>query len=395
MKIAHTCSNSNSGMANVARDEVMAERKLGVDARMVFPEKHRFSPAFTGQGSEGIKVGDIAWARKADVLVIHSGLRAGEEKWLKPRIAVAHGNPYHCFILERVGSLNSYTTTANFGRMPYCHKVVTYWELDVPYWEAIMPAEKVAYVPASVNLDEWQPGPPDADTFEPLSGDINIVSTSRMRATLDPFPVWNAFRLFAKRFPDKKVKLHIYGSDADFTGTPPLFGPLYREGRLGHLMPSAPSSALKRIYHTADMCITAHRTESLTVRESMACGCPVVGDITLKATPYTAPVHDARAYAEVMYRAYMDGQRLGRDGISAATRADAEKHFQPEPTARAFIKLCEEAMAADRPECKMRVAKEGEEVTGIMWETGMSAGDADPAAYDYPGKPIDGEGMDL
>lgn len=367
LKIAHTCNNSNSGMANAARDEVMAERKLGVDARMIFPMEHKFSPAFTGRGAEGVEVGDIAWAMASDVLVVHSGLDAGEEKWKKPRISVAHGNPYHSFISERMGGITPYRAMTDQAKMPFCYKLVTYWALDVPYWEAVTRPGMVALVPLSVNLDEWQPGPPKPEFFGSLKGDINIVSTSRFRATCDPFPVWNAFNVFADKFPDKNVRLHIYGMDADFTGTPPLFGPLYRKERLGHLMPSATADDLRTIYHSADMCITAHRMETLTVRESMACGCPVVGDITLKDTCYAAPIHDAYAYAEKMYEAYSVQQALGREAVAQETRKVAERLFPQEPTARAFIKLCKEAVEAKKQRgTSVRLAPHSEMDDGVM-----------------------------
>lgn len=417
LRIAHTCANSNSGMANVVRDEVMAERKLGVDARMIFPREHKFSPAFTGRGAEGVEVGDIQWAQAADVLVVHSGLNAGENKWKKPRIAVAHGNPYHSFISERMGGMTPYRAITDQAKMPFCYKLVTYWALDVPYWEAVTSPGMVALVPLSVNLDEWQPGPAKPEFFGSLRGDINIVSTSRFRVTLDPFPVWNAFNVFADKFPDKKVRLHIYGTDADFTGTPPLFGPLYRKQRLGHLMPSVTADDLRTIYHSADMCITAHRTESLTIRESMACGCPVVGDITLETTPYAAPIHDAREYANEMLEAYEDRQSAGTAAHSRSMRELAEKHFQPEPTARAFIKLCEEAVEAKKPRgMSIRPAPPSEMDDGVILapktrqlkddndpeiqkalgrEPVEVAGNADPTAFDYPGLPVDGEGAEF
>lgn len=347
MKIAHTSANSNSGLAHVARDEVMAERRLGVDARIVYPEEHTFLPVFTGTGSEGVVVGSIDWARdEADVIVSHSGLGGGEEEWEKPCLVVAHGNPYHSFEMERAGHGTAYSIMASKGSRRFCHKVVTYWEIDAQYWRNILPEGMVTVVPLSVNLEKWTTGPPEPEFFRARLGDINVLSTGRYRATCDPFPVWNAFNVFADKFPEKNVRLHICGLEADFSATGPIFNALHYRERIGDIIVSATADELRSMYRTADMCIVAHHTESLTLREAMACGCPVVGDRPLKTTPYTAPVHDANMYADAMKRAYDDGQRLGRDGIARATRADAEKHFQPEATAKAFIALCEEAIAA-------------------------------------------------
>lgn len=334
MKVAHLTACTTSGMMVSTIEEVAAEVRAGVDARLVYNSGSHVAKEVPLAGPEFIQ--------DADICVIHSGATGGDDCLGKPFFFVAHGSPQLCFRLERLHSFTAYSIPDKIINRPNCEGIITYYENHVPFWQNLAPDGKVFFIPPSVDLDKWCPGPAVPGIFGERAGDINIVSTARWREADDPFEAVNAVFHFAKLYPDKKVRLHLYGVGGSWAGLVPLLNHLHRKGLLGVNMPM--SDRLVDVYRSADMCITNHKANARTVRECLACGCQLVGDEQLKVTPYRASRDCIPAYVEAMRRAYQGilDIPVKRKNLN---RIAAEDNFNPGVKATRYIELYERALA--------------------------------------------------
>ena len=77
------------------------------------------------------------------------------------------------------------------------------------------------------------------------------------------------------------------------------------------------AKGLEHVYRAADCTITAHQIDVRTVREAMACGCPVVRITDIENTGVDAALKSDRNYI----------------------RKQAEQRFNPETTAKQFREI--------------------------------------------------------
>jgi len=331
MKVVHTAQVTphRCGLYETARDLVMAERALGIDARLLDPRM--------SSDDRGAPMAATAFAEQADVVVNHSALGPCE-KMDKPIVHVMHGRPRSSFLLEVAGSTKVYTYLAAQAKDARFKAFVTLWPEYVPYWSAILPPEKVKAVPAPVNLSEWTPDGPSGYGFHGKGGEINVVCSDVWRMDVDPYWSVNAFIHFARKHP--KAKLHLYGTSKDRQKWAPLLAVVKGAGALGELTGFV--SGLANVYRAADMLLTPHRIATRTVREALACGCSVVMGPGNDYTPYTADPERLLDVTEAMERCLTD-RRADAGGARDANRQRAERYFDPVATARAMKAILEEA----------------------------------------------------
>jgi len=335
MKIAHLAcvTPHRSGLYETARDLVAGERTLGLDAFIVDPLK-------PGKGEDrGVPFDDFDSARAADVWVNHSGLPKEIDKH-PPAIHVMHGRPESSFLLEMQGSPKVYSYLIHMGRNGTFSKYITFWQEFLPHWSLIVPAEKLSWVPAPVDLNAWTPDGPSGYGFHNKGSDINVVCADMWRDDVTPFAALNAFGVFAKRHPTSK--LHLYGLPTKQNGWQPLVAVLKQNGNIGELKPMV--SGLENVYRAATMLITPHRIATRTVREALACGCQVVMGADKGYTPYWADPCDPVAFADAMDVALVEVQEP-RNDCKGRNRVSAVHHFDPAVTATAFKKLFDEVLA--------------------------------------------------
>ena len=300
------------GLYETTRELVVGLRALGVDSRIHDPGDRELHPG--GDEDRGAKFCDLDWAKRADILIEHSGLGPLADTG-QPVIHVAHGRPRSSFLIERRGGapIQSYHYLKN--KDPRFTAVVTFWPSHVPYHEVIWTQTPVYSVTPPVDLDAWSPEGPSGYDFHGKGGSPNIICTDAWRDDIDPWPVVNAFALYARKFP--KAKLHIYGAAKDMKGWGAVLKTIEDQGNRGEI--STWVRGLANVYRAADMLITPHTIAVRSIRESMACGCPVA----IMGSP------DIGEFANSMET------MLGLD--RAHIRRKAEEIFDPRTTAREFL----------------------------------------------------------
>ncbi len=268
MKVAHLTVVSPGqcgGLYETTRELVVGLRARGVDSRLVDPIG-KYHPG--GTDDRGATFADTKWAMNADVLVSHSGLGKELENSGKPVILCAHGRPLSSWLTEMSGSTKIYTHYRDRNKQDKCKAVVTFWPEHKPYLEVMFPDTPVKVVDASVDLNLWSPEGPKVEFDKRFT---NVVIADVWRNDVDPFVVLNAFALWAREH--KNAKLHLYALQ-DKKGPAALIKRIQDDGNMGSI--KGLTKKLAPVYRGADLMITPHTIGTRTVREAMACGCPVV-----------------------------------------------------------------------------------------------------------------------
>jgi len=288
-------------------------RAIGVDSRLVDPGGNKIYPAgFPKSDDRGVPVVSMDWATKADVLVNHSGYDGtAVDETDQPIIHVAHGRPINSFLSELEGSTPIYSWHYFKNSDPRIKSVVTFWPQYVDYMRVMYPDKPVEYVQAPVDLDKWTPGPKKYN-FNGRGGDINVVCTDVNRADASLFLPLQAFCLWARGRVN--AKFHLYAKPKSLKGYAPIIRRIQDDGNMGEILGWV--EGLKHIYRAADLVLTGHDIDTRTVREAMACGCPVLRTPGLRAD-------FSRALSQ------------NREQV----RSQAEYRFNPKVTAMQFKKI--------------------------------------------------------
>lgn len=318
MKVAHLAivTPRRCGLYETTRELVGGLRSVGVDSCIVDPQPNKNPIGWRGDQDRGVPVRGLDWAKDADVLVNHSGLGDLEDCG-KPIVHVAHGRPRHSFLSETSGSTPIYSYHYQNNYKEQFKSVVTFWPQHKPYLDVMYPDKPVIHVQSPVDLSFWSPGPSDYD-FGGHRGGVNVVCTDAFRDDIDAYDPINAYILWARKNRHLNPKLHIYGKPRNMKGWGALIKRAQEDGVMGLVQGWA--KELRHVYRSADLVLTAHDIDVRTVRESMACGCPVVR------------VNDIADTSVID-----QGLQLDRDVV----RVKATKLFDPKVTAKQFKKVIE------------------------------------------------------
>lgn len=314
MKVLHSVAitPNRCGLYETTRDLVAGLRARGVDSRMVDPTREKNPLHPKADEDRGAPIAGMEWASQADMIVNHSGLGDELEKAAQPIIHVAHGRPRSSFLMEASGGTPIFSYHYSKNRDERFKAVVTFWPEHKPYLQVMFPDKPVHVVQSSVDLNAWTPGPAKYD-FRGKKGAINVVCSDPWRDDIDPFIPLHAFALWAREM--KGAKLHLYGKPAKIPGFAAIIRRIQDDGNMGELQGWV--SGLQHIYRSADFVLTANEIDTRTVREAMACGCPVVR-VTSKLNGFRTSIAQA-----------MDESR-------EVVRLQAEKRFDSRETARQF-----------------------------------------------------------
>jgi glycosyltransferase involved in cell wall biosynthesis len=314
VKAAHLCvvTPGRCGLYETTRDLVAGLRVRGIDSRLVDPTRETNTLYPQGTEDRGALFADMDWAKQADVLVNHSGLGKELEESSQPIVHVAHGRPRSSFLTEAGGGTPIFSYHYAKNKDPRFKAVVTFWPEHEPYLKVMFPDKPVKVVQSSVDLQAWTPGPAQYG-FKGKRGQINVVCSDPWRDDVDPFIPLNAFALWAREM--KGARLHVYGKPAKTPGFDAIIKRIHDDGNMGELQGWV--KGLQHVYRAADFVLTANEIDTRTVREAMACGCPVVR-VTSKLNGFRT--HFAQA---------LDASREG-------VRQEAERRFDFRETARQF-----------------------------------------------------------
>lgn len=322
MKVAHVVvlTPKRCGLHETAREVVAGLRQRGIDSRLVDPSPSTNPIGFRGSEDRGVPVADMAWAVGADLVVSHSGYDATPiEKTAQPVIHVCHGRPRSTFIGEVMGGAPVYSYHYRLNADPRVKAVVTFWPEHKEYHEVMFPNKPVHVVQSSVDLRVWNPDGPRGYQFGGKRGAINVVCTDAWRDDVDPYVPVNAFALWARKNPG--AKLHIYGNSGNLRGWGAIFNRIKEDGNLGEVKGWV--GGLDNVYRAADFMVTPHVIAVRSIREAMACGCPVVKVPGVQLNGFGAD------FAAALKQSRSD------------VRAGAEKQFDPRNTAKEFHQVLE------------------------------------------------------
>ena len=327
MKILHAAAITphGCGLYETARDLAAAERELGHDARLIDSTKpHNDRGVPTGNGYDFIK--------ECDVIVSHSGPSKEMCKSGKPIVQIRHGRPRSTFLIESHGEGKIYSYLRNMRADKQHVAWVTMWPEHKPYWELVLGRE-VHVIPPPVDLKAFTPDGPKGYNWHGKGGAINVVVADMWRKDKDPFDVINGFAVFAKTHPGSK--LHVFGNTSGMKAWPTLAACLTEHGWLGQTPGHV--TGLANAYRAADMVITPHTCAVRTIREALACGCPVVcGSGIAGYLSFSALSDHPATFADAMHRCLNYDAQGGKDARAYA-REYAEAAFDSKKSAQALI----------------------------------------------------------
>lgn len=325
MKLAHIAivTPGKCGLYETVRETIAAERALGADARIYDPAPTKFYP--TGQAADrgAALFQDKAFLSEADVIVDHSGCDGTTDQLDKPHILVAHGRPRHSFNSEVNGGAPIYSYHYRLNKTPKYKAVVTFWPEHVGHLRVMFPDKPVYAVNPPTDLKHWTPTGPNGYNFHGKAGAFNVVCADSWRDDVDPFNAVCAFALAAREVPG--MRLHIYGKQGGEKGWPVLLKRLADDGTLGEVCGWV--SGLENVYRAADLGITPHTIYTRSIREPLACGCPVVSGRDCDTS-------DVQAFAKAIVEKLRNPDRK-------AARDEAERKFDAMNTARGLLAIAE------------------------------------------------------
>jgi glycosyltransferase involved in cell wall biosynthesis len=318
LKVAHAVvvTPHRCGLYETTRELVSGLRALGIDSRMVDPAPRKDVVKPDGE-DRGAPYASMGWGVDADVIVNHSGYDntpLGATK--QPVVLVAHGRPRSGFLSEKAGKTPCYSWKSTQNKNERLKAVVTFWQQHVPYWQFIMPDKPVEFIPPSCDLEAWKYEGPRGYKFNGKRGRINIVITDPIRDDVDWFYPLHAAGLFAREV--EGVKVHVYGRIGKTRGHDALIRRIQDDGNMGEIQSWV--KGLDNVYRAATLMLTGNDIATRSMREAMACGCPVV------------KVDDLNS----RWRVDMQSALRATDEDRKLIRMQAEGAFSPKNTAQQF-----------------------------------------------------------
>jgi len=365
LRIAHIANMTPGacGLYETVRDLVIAERSLGVDARVVevklppvittvvkpaadacercgYVQLQRISPPKnTPDWSEdrGVVKAPLTWLDDVDVICSHSGLPLQIPHGnTAPRIHVAHGRPHSSFLLGQMQNNHVWKAYQQYAKDGRWKALVTLWPGFGQYWQMIFPRRVEEFNPF-VDLERWKPIK-STYNFGGKGGEPNVVVADVWRQDKDPFHCLFGFAKFAETSP--KAKLHIYGLQPnDMRALSPILDAMADKGLIGEVKGRIDN--LVEIYNAADLLMTPHTIATRTIREASACGLTVVAGGNQPYSPYYADPEQLGEYAAAIGRAWADVKNH-REARRNDARTMAEMKFDPIVTAGQLIELFKE-----------------------------------------------------
>ena len=313
MKIAHFApfAPNRCGLYEAARDFVRADILTGHEAYLIdtgastdgVTTEFAKSPSDT-RGNFTLPITTFDKVLDADIIVAHTGI---PDNWVvrsqAPMIFILHGRPLDCFRPEQNKEpKKAYTLLSNLAKWPRVKKMITMWEEHYPFWEPIIPGEKL------VLLD---PPPMDEDRFSAkgnkhvisaeCKGDLNLLIADSWRSDVDIYEIMNGIILAGKKI--KGLKIHNYAVETQKGSTNVvepwnlIFDYTKRMGIQGEIFGRV--TDMEQIYRAMDVTVTPHRIATRVIGESLSCGTPVIAGGS-KFTKWNCHPEDAKSVAEAI-----------------------------------------------------------------------------------------------
>lgn len=332
MKIAHTLFHTphKSGLYETTREIAAVERAAGHDSRMVDP--------MTDVYLEDRKVpyARRVWMFGADVIVDHQAIGHLPEKH-PPILAMLHGTPHYCFTMSQYHGVDLWTPALNLIINSDLCALVTFSQRYADVWSLLGHREKFSVIPPPVDLEYWSP---NGASYDYDSATTNLVITDRWRPTKDSFNILIGASLYAAKKPNTRI--HLYAITEPPEGAlQSLLNAMASRDILGQVRGDMSSKSLRAIYRAADLVLTSDSGTARTIREAMACGCPVLSAHGDMPNWFTCDMNDPAAIALAIEAVLGRGTPKKRRGEARAT---ATERFDPAKTQAALERLYKQAI---------------------------------------------------
>jgi glycosyltransferase involved in cell wall biosynthesis/SAM-dependent methyltransferase len=337
---------NKTGLYGTTKDLIMAERSVGIDA--VFIDSHVVKGKIISRPD--LKDGDLPivkpeWAKTADVLVHHSIIHKDMRNRGIPMVLAIHGRPESTFLLEHREMLRKqygriYSATTNHGEDHRYKAFFTFWEPYMFHLGLQVPKDKLFYVPAMVDLQKFSPVGKTSDFI----GSPRILIADMWRHDVTPFNVLMAAARFKEKYAPE-AKIHVVGGAPMKTSMKTLTKIL--KGTLAEVHPLVENIAL--VYRSVDMVVTPHNIATRVVRESLACGTPIVAGSSNPYTPFTADSRDANAFAAEIHKCWTWIKAIEKKQVVAKVRGTAEREFNPNQAGLAAKAIIEKVVGDNKP----------------------------------------------
>lgn len=363
LKVAHFAvfAPGRSGQYGTVRDLILAERAIGIDAQFIDSEtcmSCKGNKGYADRTDGPITTVNESWAWKADVLIRHSIIPDDLEDSGIPIIMCLHGRPENSFLLDQYGKVKVFHFLHQFNNDPRYHAAVTFWRDFEFHFKYLIPNQDVFFVPAMVKLDQFTPAGRKHD-FGRKSGSPNIIIADIWREDVTPFNLVFAALKFKELYAPE-AKLHIFGLPAERSSPANILCHyLGLTSIAGDFFALAPDMMDK--YRAADMLITPHNMATRVVRESLACGCPIVGGTGNPYTQFTADPRDTNQFADAMNECWKSIQRGGEIPRQNA-RTMAEDKFNAHNAGMAIKQVCKSVIAKKEAE-EEQILSEDKKIT--------------------------------
>lgn len=353
MKVAHfgRFTPNASGQFESIKDMMVGEKAVGIEPAFIDcgSDKDDASVCYVHMEDDGLHVVDPKWALDADIFVRHSIIPPSLEKLGKPTVMMLHGRPENSFLLEHYEKTPVYSLVAQkLHPLPY-KAFVTYWNEFIFNWEFIVSRNKLFSIPSAVNLDKYTVEG-KTHQFGELSGSPNIVIVDVWREDVTPYNVLHATALFKEKYAPN-AKIHIFGLPSnEKSAFVTLIESFCRKGVIGQAYTLF--KGLERVYRAADIVVTPHNMATRIVRESLACGTPVVAGTGCSYTPYTADSRHYPSFAKAINDCWQTAC-ISSEVQSTASRVMAEKCFNPKEQGRQIKRIFDKLLITNKSN-KMR-----------------------------------------
>jgi glycosyltransferase involved in cell wall biosynthesis len=229
--------------------------------------------ATDARGNCHIRTVDYKAVAGFDLFVSHSDMpRAFLDTTEAPVVHVIHGRPLSSFRLsQRDPKAPVYQLLSRWAQDPRYVRFVTLWPEHLPFWDVMIPEEKLVAVEAPCDRDRFTRKGPVHD-LRPC-GDFNILIADLWRPDGDPYNI--AHGMLASTI--KGLKVHFYGCNTKPGPWEYIWRAMKRQGILGET--KGMMQGFDRVLRSVDLVVTPHRIATRIVRESLSVGTPVVAPL--------------------------------------------------------------------------------------------------------------------
>ncbi|MDO8716407.1 MAG: glycosyltransferase [Dehalococcoidales bacterium] len=293
MKAAHfsVVAPNRMGLYGTVRDLIKGERFHGIDAQIVdygYDDKEE-SRIITDDWLSSASVESIM---DADIVVRHSATpRSVTDKI--PHLLALHGRPINTFLLTFQDRKNPLIETIyQIGEQKNFKGYLCFWERNTTVWRALLPDMPIYQVPSPCDLERFTP---EGKTHK-LKGeyDFRILIADMWRE--DSCPITGFIKALEtaekiSTITGARIQVNALGTPKRARELIELIRVKSRNQYIGEIYPMVENPEV--LFRAADAVITSHGLATRVVRESLACGTPVISlDPAPEYLAYTARGHE-------------------------------------------------------------------------------------------------------